>query len=301
MVEAEISIGEESYPMDGELAALFRTMSNPDALRILFLASRGIENSTYAMEELGLTQKRYYARLKGLVESGLIRKEDGVYRQTALGRIMHDHLLPTLEKTFKAKDRLELLMRVEGTEIENKVKNLIYDELGVSVFAGSSNVRMLEDYEALAIEVIDLYDSAEESVLLASTYIDVRVIEAFLRAVDRGVTNRAIMGKNSRSSKIQNLRTMLSVTFAKTVLSYASNTVEVKNTVRFADLPYTFCVVDGHHNIIEVSNTLNERFIVALLIDDRVIGEKLTEFHNTLWKAGEFHSAVEAINHLKSG
>jgi len=187
---------------------------------------------------------------------------------------------------------------LEGIGIENGVRKRILEELGIPIFTDSTNIKLLGDYEALAIAAIDLYDSAEESVFLASNYIDVRVIEAFLRAVDRGVTNRCIMGKNSLSSKMQSLRMMLSVTFAKAVINFASDTVELKNTVRFADIPYTFCVVDGHHNIIEFSNTLNERFIVALSIDDRVVSEKLTDFFETLWKAGESNSALEVINSL---
>ena len=289
----------EVHIINGELATIFRLLSNPDALKILYRAGQGIENSTHAIEELGLTPKKYYYRLKELMAADLVKKVDGVYRQTAMGRIIYNRFLPAMGKTYDARDELELIVYLEGTELENGVKRLIEEKLEIPGFTGSSNVRLLGDYETLAIEVIDLYDSAEESVLLASNYIDVRVIEAFLRAEDRGVTNRVIMGKNRQSSKIQSLRMMLSVTFAKAVINYASNAEEVKNTVRFAELPYTFCVVDGHHNIIELSDTLNDRFIVALLIDDSVIGEKLTEFHNTIWKEGEFHSAIEAINSLR--
>jgi len=290
---------EEVHMINGELSTIFRLLSKPDALKILYLAGTGIKNSTYAMEELGLTQKTYYYRLKELLAADLVKKVDGVYRQTALGRIMYDRFLPAMGKTYDAREELELIVYLEGTELENGVRRFIEDKLEIPSFAESTKIKLLRDYEALAIEVIDLYDSAEESVLLASNYVDVRVIEAFLRAVDRGVTNRVIMGKNRQSSKIQNLRMMLSVTFAKAVINYTSNTEEIKNTVRFAELPYTFCVVDGHHNIIEFSNPLNDTFIVSLSIDDRIIGERLTEFYNTLWEAGEFHSATEAINSLR--
>ncbi|MBA7640213.1 hypothetical protein ES703_47878 [subsurface metagenome] len=300
IMKAEISIGEESYPMTGELATIFRLLSNSDAVKILSRAGQEIRNSTYTMEELGLSQKRYYYRLNELVAADLIKKVDGVYKQTTLGKIMCGHFLPAMGRTYAAKDELELLMRVEGTEMEPKVRQFITDELGIPGFAESSNIKILGDYEDLAVTAMDLYDSAEESVLLASNYFDVRIIEAFFRTLDRDITNRVIMGKNRRSTMIQNLRMMLSVTFAKTLIDFASNTVELKNTVRFAELPYTFCIVDGHHNIIEISDTLNEGFIVALLIDDRGVGERLTKFHNTLWEAGEFHSAIEGFNSFNS-
>jgi len=71
--------------INGEVAPIFRVLSNPDAIKILYCAGDGIEHSTYTIEELGLSQKRYYTRLKALIDSGLIKKKEGFYRQTALG------------------------------------------------------------------------------------------------------------------------------------------------------------------------------------------------------------------------
>ena len=260
----------------------------------------GIKSSTYAMEELDLTPKSYYTRLRELIDGGLGRKLDSGYGQTALGRMIYDRFLPAMIKAVDAKDELEFLDGLEGIEIENGIRKRILEELGIPVFADSTNLKVLGDYEALAIAAIDLYDSAEESVLLASNYIDVRVIEAFLRAVDRGVTNRAIMGRNSTSSNIQKLRGMLSLTFTKALINFASNIVNLKDAVRFADIPYTFCVGDGHLNLMDISNTLNESFIVALSIDDRSVAEKLTKFYETLWKTGESHSTLKILDSLKS-
>jgi len=46
---------------------LFRVFSNEDAIRLFLYAERGIARSTKAMKDLGLTQKRFYSRLKGLL------------------------------------------------------------------------------------------------------------------------------------------------------------------------------------------------------------------------------------------
>ncbi len=294
-ISTEVSVGEGSYPMTGELTALFKALSTPDGQRIFVLTCEGIRNSTYAIEELGLTPKRYYARVNQLVGTGLVSKRNSVYRQTALGRMIYDRFLPAMGKAVDAREELEFLAGLEGIGIGNGVKNRILEELGIPIFSDSAGFKVLGDYEAFVIEVMDLYDSAEESVLLATSYFDVRVMEAFLRAVDRGATNRLIMGENSRSSEIQNLRMMLSIKFTKELINFASNTVELKNLVRFADIPYTFCVVDGHHSIIESSNPLEEIFIVAMSIDDRGVGEKLTKFFETLWKAGELRAGDTVV------
>jgi len=279
------------------LVNLFKVLSKPDALEIFLLAGEGIENSTYAIEELGFSSKRYYARLRELVDIGFLRKTGGVYRQTPFGSMIYSRLLPAMGRAYDARDRLGLIEEFKGTEIEDEVRNLIEGEIKIPDLV-SNKVKILETYEDLAIEAVDLYDSAEESVLLASNYFDVRVMEATFRSIDRGVTNRLIIGKRSLSSKMKNLKMMLSLSFAKTIVNFASDKVNLEEFVRFTEIPYTFCVVDGHLNIIEISNTLNEDFIVALSIDDRDIGEKLTKFFEITWETGEFNSALKILNSL---
>jgi len=294
MTESEVHI------INGELANIFRLLSNPDALKILYRAGQGIENSTHTIEELDLTPKKYYYRLKELMAADLVKKVNGVYRQTSMGRIIYDRFLPAMGKTYDAREELELIVYLEGTELESKVRNRIEADIGIPIFEDSTAVKVLGSYEDLAIAVIDLYDSAEESVILASNYIDVRVIEACFRSVDRGVTNRLIVDKKSLLSKVQNLKGMLSLTFTKTIINFASSKVNLKEFVKFVDLPYTFCVVDGHRNIIELSNTLNNDFIVALSIDNKGVSEKLTKFFDTLWKEGETNEAFNILDSINS-
>ncbi len=281
-----------------ELANLYRVLGNIDTLKLFYLAGTGIENSSYAIEELDISQKRYYSRMKNLLDLDLVKKVNGVYRQTAVGRIFYERHIPAMKRTFDAREELELIVYLEGTEIENGVRKRILDELKIPSFEESSKIRIIDNYESMVIDVIDICDEAKESILMASNYFDVRVMEGAFRAVDRGVTTKVIMGKRSLSSKLQNLRTMLSLTFAKTMINFASKTVNLKEFMRFIDLPYSFCIVDGHHSIIEFYNPLNESFIFALSTDDRKIGEKLTKFYETLWNAGDFNAALEVVTSI---
>ncbi|MCW3988655.1 MAG: hypothetical protein NWE88_01110 [Candidatus Bathyarchaeota archaeon] len=283
------------------LANLFKVLSKPDALEIFLLAGEGIEKSGYAIEELGFTPKKYYARLRELVDMGFVIKMEGVYRQTPFGSIIYSRLIPAMRRTYDARDRLGLIEKFKGTQIEGQVRNLIEDELNLPDFVESNKkVKILGTYEDLAIEAVDLYDSAEKSVLLASNYFDVRVMEACFRSTERDIINRLIIGKKSLSKKLQNLRMMLSLTFAKTIINFTSNKVDLREFLKFVDLPHTFCIVDGHRNIIEISNSLNDNFLVALSIDDRVVGKKLTELFEMIWEVGEFQPTFEVINSLKS-
>jgi len=291
---------KEVHIINEELSTIFRLLSNHDAVKILYRAGTGIKNSTYAIEELDLTPKRYYYRLKELMAADLVKKVDDVYRQTALGRTIYDRFLPEIGKTVNAKDKLELIARLEGTELESEFKKLIEHELEIPIFAESTNVKAIDNYESMVIDVIDICDSATESILLASNYFDIRVMEATMRSQERGVTNRIILGRKNLSSKLQQLKMMLSPVFAMAVINFASKAEELNEMVRIVDLDYSFCVVDGHRIILKVSDAAKGDFLAAFSVNDWKIGKRLTDSYEELWKNGEVHTALKFLSSLKS-
>jgi len=288
----------ESWP-DG-ITSLFKVLSKPDALRLFFHTVDGIKNSTYAIDELDLTPKKYYARLRELVEIGLVRKSGSVYGQTALGRMIYDRFLPSISKAVDARDELEFLVGLEGLEMENGVRKSILEELGIPIFTDSANLKVLRDYEALTIEVIDLFDSAEESIILASNHLDIRVLDANFRSMNRGVKNSFIIGRDILSSKLQQLKMMLSPKLTMAMINLASNPIDMNEIARVTDIPFSFCVVDGHINVIEISNAPNVSFITAFHVKNSGIGKKLTNLFETLWKAGEIHPFLKLLSSFKS-
>jgi len=282
------------------LVKLFKVLSRSDALKVFLLAAEGIGSSTSAIAELNISQKKYYSRLGELVDIGFIRKTEGTYRQTSIGNIICTRLLPALGEIYEARDRLEILVQLDGTEMEIGVRKLILDELEIPSFVDSNKGKIIEDYESMVVEVIDLCDNAEKSILLASNHLDVRVLEATFRSMDRGVKNRFIMGKDVFSSKLMQLRLMLSPKFTMAVMNLATNDMNMEDIARITDLPYSFCIVDGHLNIIEVSDRLNTSFIVALQLKDRGIGEKLLDLFEKLWDAGEAPSMLGFLKKFKA-
>jgi len=282
------------------ITSLFKVLSKPDALRLFTHTVDGIKNSTHAIEELDITSKKYYARLRELVDVGLVRKKGSVYGQTALGRMIYDRFLPAMVKAVDAKDELEFLVGLEGLEMENGVRKHILEELNIQDFAGSIKVKLLVDYESMVVDVIDLCDESEESILLASNYFDVRVMESTFRSMNRGVSNKLIMGKKRLSSKLKQLKRILSPAFTLTIIKSVSDATKIGELSRVLDLPYSFCVVDGQRSIIEISNIVDEKFIAALLIDNRGVAEKLTEFYESLWKEGDLNSDIKIIDLLKT-
>jgi len=283
------------------ITSLFKVLSKPDALKLFIHTSDGIGNSTYAIEELNLTSKKYYARLRELVDIGLVRKLDSVYRQTALGRMIYDRFLPAMRKAVDAREELEFIVGLEGLEMENGVRKSILEELGIPIFANSTKVRLLGNYEALVIEVIDLCDSAEESIILASNYFDSRVMEATFRAAGRGMNTRIITGKNGFSSRLQQLRMMLSQDFMKIVIGLFSKEIELENFIKVVDITYSFCVVDNYRSVFEFYNPVGEGFIAAFAVEDRKVGETLLDLFEQFWKIGESNEALKFLMSMKRG
>ena len=299
MEKIETQSEEEIHIVNGELSTILRLLSKTDALKILYLAGMGIENSTYAIEELDLTSKKYYSRLRELVNIGLVRKQEGVYRQTALGRMVYDRFLPAMGKAVDAREELEFLAGLEGIEIENNVKKRILEELGIPDFSGSTNLRMIDDYESGVVELIDQIDDAKERILLASNHVDVRVIEAIVRSVNRGVSFRLLMGENCVESNLQKLKLMLSTRFAKAIIEFMSIPEDLGDLTRVADISYSFCVIDDSHSIYELEKPFGDDFLLAFVIDERRLTKVLADSFNSLWNIGKPNKMFNFLESLK--
>jgi len=281
------------------ITTLFRVLSKPDALGLFLNTSDGIKNSTHAIEELNLTPKRYYARLRELVNIGLVRKKDSGYGQTALGEMFYDRFLPAMGKAVDAREELEFIVGLEGLEMENGVKKRILEALKIPIFAESTKFRMIDNYESMVVDLIDQINDAKEGILLASNHVDVRVIEAVVRSVNRGVSFRLIMGENCVESNLQKLKLMLSTRFAKSIIEFMSFPEDLGDLTRVADIHYSFCVIDDSHSIYELEKPLGNGFFLAFFIDERKITEILADSFNSLWKTGKPNKMFNFLESLK--
>ncbi len=96
------------------MVEILDALGNQDALSIFIYVEKGMTSSKFAIQELGLTQKRFYSRLKELIDVGLIEKNDGEYQYTTLGRVFSKigySLLDILEN----KEQFELLERLRNS------------------------------------------------------------------------------------------------------------------------------------------------------------------------------------------
>src|ERR671922_1059196 len=72
---------------------VLKSISDDKALTIFnsIAVSRGDRN--ICLREINLSTKQYYSRLSGLINAGLIRRDNGKYSLTLIGKIVYDALL----------------------------------------------------------------------------------------------------------------------------------------------------------------------------------------------------------------
>ena len=292
---SELNDTIESFNIN-EIQKILRALSNEDAIQIFLAAKKGIMKSTDTIKKLKLTQRRYYARLNELIECGLIEKRDDVYELTTLGIICYN-LGEFFNTTIANRDRLDLADRLrkaksisldETKQILQAITNKgIVGSLGVADLIHP--VKMIETYEQLVSEIVSQIDKAEKNVYLASYYFDPRGVNAILRAVERGLTLSFLSStKRSLTEKLQVLRLILNPNIIKLYTTFFDKKIHVK----LADFPFSFCVIDEKHVIIELPNPLNNSFYLGFSLENEALSRNLIETFEALSKEGKEHPII---------
>lgn len=81
-----------SEAVERELLHMLRSLAHPDAAVIFSGCAHGLKASTDEGDRLGLSRKRYYSRLRALVDSGLVRKVERRYEHTPFGELLFETL-----------------------------------------------------------------------------------------------------------------------------------------------------------------------------------------------------------------
>jgi DNA-binding transcriptional ArsR family regulator len=275
-----------------ELKEILAALANEDAIKIFMTARRGIEKSTKTIQELGLTQKRYYSRLKELMKAGLIEKRDNGYRHTITGMICY-----TLGKSFNSaldqRDRLDLADRLRRSKsISQEETKQILQALSPKDFTSSLDVeeliypvKMIEEFEPLVSELVARIEGAEERIYLSAYDPDVRVMEALIKAAQRKIDLSLLTGKSQKlSERIQVLRMILNPGIAHVVLDLLqTHGLKVKHT----DVPFNFCVIDETFALIELSDPFTNGFQVGFTLESHDVCQKLVTTFNSLFQKAE--------------
>ncbi len=286
---------------------LFNIFSNEDALRIFLYAENGIKSSKKAMKELRLTPKRYYSRLGELLKMGILEKDGKKYRYTPLGQALYQ-LGYYFYDILKNKDRLKFIGELITSDVLKpyeikKVMDIISeDSEGLEIVLRSlinrdriEIIEKIEDYEELVNKLVSDINSAQESVYLASRYIDLRVVEASCKAHRRGIDMRGLISKELLVNQINLIKFLLFPTILKLVFEIFSTN---DHLVRECEIPYSFCIIDELICYFELPSIEGD-FSIAFRVVDKNLAKKFNKIFFNLWDKSDIKGVFDFLTLLK--
>ncbi len=281
-----------------EMVRILDALGHEDALAIFMYAEKGIKSSKVAIEELGLTQKRFYSRLKELIEVGLIEKTEGEYNYTIFGNIFFKIGFSLLEM-IENREQIELLEKIRASsslpnseleKIRNVVSKNFRDMSGLfdMVFLSGKQrkVEVLPSYEKLVEKLDEEIKASKDYIHLASRYIDNKVVDSIFKAMNRGINTKGIMARENLEDKFNKLELLLSPSLVLSMLRYFSDP-EIGDIMRDGNVPFSFCIIDGQHCFFELPSMGNHDFAIAFFVEDKEIGVRFTKIFNSLWEMSE--------------
>jgi predicted transcriptional regulator len=294
----------------GSMVKILDALGNEDAFSIFIYVENGMPSSKAAIQELGLSQKRFYSRLKELIDVGLIVKNEGEYQYTTLGRIF-SKVGYSLIEVLENKEQFELLERLRDnaslTSAEvNKITSVV--SKGSADVSGIFNMIFLSDnkesveaipsYEILVEKLVEEVSRAEKTIFLASRYIDSKVVDAQLKASKRGVVAKVLMAKEHLEDKVNKLQLLLSPGLMLSIMEFF-NDPELDEFMRDGNIAFSFCIVDGERCFFELPSFGGNNFTIAFFVVDKTIGDKFTKMFSLLWETAEKKEVPRVFQMLK--
>jgi predicted transcriptional regulator len=303
MTEVQDTGQTSGYPLDVSMEAfpdivnILNALGNEDALALFLYAKNGIMSSKHAIRELRLTQKRYYSRLKDLLDNNLIEKIEGEYIYTALGSIMYN-LGMTMEGALLNKDKLRIMNQLnKAKNISDKERKELMELFSIEELAGESvsKIKLVDTFEEAVHNVLDLMENAKKSIRFCSKYSDIRVSQACLKAMERGVDTYFIVGDQDQFEYAFNLiKPMITnPKYLKMILQFLKSP---QMNIRYIDIPYTFLIIDEMKSMIEIPKPFTNTFSLSIFFDDEILSSRMVENFNILWEIGvEINDTVNNI------
>ena len=279
-----------------DLVKILNALGNEDALSIFLYAADGIRSSKDAIRTLRLTQKRFYSRLKDLIDVKLVAKVEGEYRYTALGKFFYN-MKTKIEPVLENKERLELIDKIgQVGSLSNKEARRIAEVLAIDELMGDRiyQAKIVDTFEKAVYNVLSFIDGAEKSIYFASKYFDIRVSQACMNAIERGVETYFLVGNpNQISYALQLIRPIITnPKYLKMIVQYFKSP---QMNIKYIELPYTFLVVDEKKSMIEVPKPFTNIFSLSIFFENELFSQKLVENFNKLWE-----NASDVNNKLQS-
>ena len=302
---------EVDYNTITETSELFTVLSNVDAIRIFLYAQKGITNSTHAIKDLNLTPKRFYSRLKELIDTGIIIKEEGKYSLTPKGFVL-SKIGYTLFEVLNNKERIELILNLSKSKsltVEERVKvnNLLLENSEISKIIGPivngisyGKVETISTYEVLVSRLNEEVINSKKAVRIATTYFEPLTLDTAVKTIQSGVLMQCLMSKKTMSKKITKLRMLLSPKSILSMLELLKASGDINRVYREVEVPFSYAILDGERCFFEFPQIGDEDFSIAFYLIDRNVADKFQKYFDITWKENDKTSSNELFSSFKS-
>jgi len=280
-------------------------LSNADSLRIFNLAAGGIDASTSVLEKYQFTKKRYYGRLKELVDLGLIAKEDGEYRHTQLGSLIYESQVKDLEQILLNKNTISAVMELKKKGNHLGGAAMLPHELIADIEASTGvpnleAVKFYDNWNELSMDVAIEIESANGELFVASRYVDFRTADAALRAAKRGRKVKILhSSRNGLSTKMQLMGNLMA--HPKALSVFKELTTHPNVTLCETIIPYSFIVSNNQNAGLEIVNPEDPySFFFGLKFRNESLAKKLVSHFEALVRNSEKDQIAAAIESSKA-
>jgi hypothetical protein len=285
--------------METRAREIHSALSNSDSIRIFNLAADGIDASTRVLEKHQFTKKRYYGRLKELVDLGLVFKENGEYKQTKLGNMVFENQVKSLDQILLGKNIQEIRKDPNSTEVhsgqDGNLQLEIIASLEAPTVAGNFKpVEFFDSWNELSMHVAIKIETMKKELYVATRYVDFRTADSALRVANRGCkVNILHSNRNGLSTKLQLMGNLMTSPKALSVFKELTSNPNV--VLREATIPFSFLVIDQKNVGIEIVNPEDPySFFYGLEFDNEDLAKKLISHFSEISRNAE-RDTISAI------
>ena len=299
MAQESSTVSSVSTEVETKARNIYSALSNGDSLRIFNLAAVGIDASTSVLEKHQFTKKRYYGRLKELVDLGLIVKEDGEYRHTTFGNLIFETQVKDLEQILLKKDNVEIVAEFKrkdnGFNSKPVPRGLIAD---IELSTGVSNlepIKFFDNWNELSMDVSMEIETMKTNLFVATRYVDFRTGDAALRAAKKGCKVVILHSpRNGLSTKSQLMGNLM--THPKALAVFKELTGHSNVTLCETMVPYSFLIIDNQIVGLEIVNPEDPySFFFGLKFRNEALASNLTSHFEVLVRNAEKDSIAAVI------
>ena len=293
---------QEAVPVLAE--DVFSILADKQSTEILIAASTGLRSSSNGIGNQ--TKKQYYVRLKRLVDTGFIEKQNSVYKLTSFGTIVYDHL-KTMEKIvpnyWEIKSIDVLKSRPDfPSEQKEKIMNEYIKTTKLKDVINTTHLtsfNVVNQFDDLIVEVLKVLDNAEKEVYFATRYYDPHVSAKIFEKFAKGVTIHILDGNPDQISVENRLAAIIRTPPNRETAGMVKKITKSSrfDLKRLPDLPLSFMVVDGIQVVYDTVNVISpEQFTIAISkYDDAYTAMQFIDYFKALSKDATIPKLLEEM------